>query len=264
MALTPLPLGQVRPTGWLRDQLAIQRDGLSGHLDEFWPDVAHSSWIGGDVVGWERGPYWLDGIVPLAFLLDDAALIAKARRWVDYILDHQHADGWLGPLTRDPNPRSQASEYDVWPRYLVLKALTQWQEATGDTRVIPALTRFLRRVVPLLAAEPLTEWARARWADLVMSIYWLYDRTGEAWLLDLADTVHAQGYDWRRYAEQFPVPHDDYRRSVAAVPAGGRRCVVERRFPGNPRRQCRDGHQGSRRLGAAIGRCRRPQCDLRH
>lgn len=203
-ALTPLPLGQVRPMGWLRDQLRIQRDGLSGHLDEFWPDVARSRWIGGDAEGWERGPYWLDGIVPLAFLLDDAALIAKARRWVDSILDHQHADGWLGPLTRDPNPRSQASRYDIWPRYLVLKALTQWQEATGDGRVIPALTRFLRRVVPLLVAEPLTEWARARWADLVLTIFWLYDRTGDAWLLDLADTVHAQGYDWRRYAEQLP------------------------------------------------------------
>jgi len=37
--------------------LQIQRDGLSGHLDEFWPDVAASGWIGGDAEGWERGPY---------------------------------------------------------------------------------------------------------------------------------------------------------------------------------------------------------------
>src|SRR5690242_8586161 len=73
-ALAPLPLGQIRPAGWLRQQLRIQADGLSGHLDEFWPDIANSRWIGGDAEGWERGPYWLDGIVPLAYLLDDERL----------------------------------------------------------------------------------------------------------------------------------------------------------------------------------------------
>ena len=62
--LVPLPLGAIRPLGWLRDQLRVQADGLSGHLDEFWPSVADSRWIGGGSEGWERGPYWLDGIVP--------------------------------------------------------------------------------------------------------------------------------------------------------------------------------------------------------
>jgi len=62
--LAPLPLGAIHPLGWLRDQLRVQADGLSGHLDEFWPSVADSRWIGGGSEGWERGPYWLDGIVP--------------------------------------------------------------------------------------------------------------------------------------------------------------------------------------------------------
>src|ERR1700756_2146389 len=38
-----LPLGEVRPTGWLRRQLRIQADGMGGHLDEFWPDVGSNS-----------------------------------------------------------------------------------------------------------------------------------------------------------------------------------------------------------------------------
>jgi uncharacterized protein len=54
-AFVPLPLGAVRPSGWLTAQLRIQADGLSGHLDEFWPDIADSSWIGGDAASWERG-----------------------------------------------------------------------------------------------------------------------------------------------------------------------------------------------------------------
>ena len=93
----PLPLGSIRPQGWLTRQLRIQADGLSGHLDEFWPDIKESRWFGGETEGWERAPYWLDGVIPLAFLLDDPALKAKVTRYVDYILEHQQEDGWLGP-----------------------------------------------------------------------------------------------------------------------------------------------------------------------
>src|SRR3712207_5205680 len=97
-AFEPLPLGKVRPAGWLLRQLRVQADGLSGHLDEFWPDVARSGWIGGDAEGWERGPYWLDGVVPLAYLLDDERLKGKVRHWIDEILARQAPDGWIGPL----------------------------------------------------------------------------------------------------------------------------------------------------------------------
>src|SRR5271157_1406317 len=75
----PLALGQIKPSGWLRDQLRTQAAGLSGHLDEFWPDIKNSAWIGGNAEGWERVPYWLNGIVPLAYLLDDQALQARIK-----------------------------------------------------------------------------------------------------------------------------------------------------------------------------------------
>src|SRR2546423_11679139 len=89
----PLPLGAIKPAGWLKRQLEIQANGLGGHLDEFWPDVAQSSWIGGKAEGWERGPYWLDGFIPPAVTLDDEKLKARAKHWVDTILQSQHADG---------------------------------------------------------------------------------------------------------------------------------------------------------------------------
>lgn len=65
---------QIKPEGWLLRQLEIQAEGLSGHLDLVWPDVRESKWIGGDKEGWERVPYWLDGFIPLAYLLDDEDL----------------------------------------------------------------------------------------------------------------------------------------------------------------------------------------------
>jgi hypothetical protein len=201
-AYRPLPLGSVRPRGWLRDQLRIQADGLSGHLDEFWPDVADSRWIGGRAEGWERGPYWLDGVVPLAVLLDDARLIGKVRHWIDYILSHQEEDGWLGPRENSPG-NSGEERMDPWPHFVLMKALTQWQEATGDTRIIPALQRAARRIDALLDEKPLASWAKMRWPDFALSLLWLHERTGETWLLDLARKARDHGYDWRAHFTEF-------------------------------------------------------------
>ena len=97
-AFVALPLGEVLPTGWLQRQLRLQADGMGGHLDEFWPDVGpDSGWLGGTGESWERGPYFLDGLLPLAWLLNDPVLKAKAMRWVNWTLDHQQADGRIGP-----------------------------------------------------------------------------------------------------------------------------------------------------------------------
>ena len=105
-AFNPLPLTAVRPQGWLLDQLRIQAGGLTGHVDEFWPDLGNNSgWLGGTGESWERGPYYLDGLVPLAYLTGDARLIAKVQRWMNWTLDHPQPDGWIGPT----NANDQAS-----------------------------------------------------------------------------------------------------------------------------------------------------------
>ena len=199
-AFEPLPLGQVRPAGWLRDQLRIQADGLTGHLHEFWPDVARSRWIGGDVEGWERGPYWLDGLIPLAHLLDDRRLKDVAGFWVDRILASQQTDGWLGPI----HDARFGYPYDPWPLFVVLKALTQHHEATADARVPPAMAHLFRKLDATLAERPLRSWGRYRWGDLLLSIHWLYERMSEPWLLALGARVQDQGYDWRAQFKTFP------------------------------------------------------------
>ncbi len=189
-AFRELPLGAVAPAGWLREQLRLQADGLTGHLDELWPDVGpNSAWLGGDGEDWERGPYYLDGLVPLAYLLGDDRLIAKARRWVEAALAGQRPDGQFGPASND----------DWWPRMVMLKALAQYHDATGDPRIIPFMDRYLRYQAAHLGERPLKEWAVARGADNVLVVYWLYEQTGDPSLLHLADLILAQTTDWGTY-----------------------------------------------------------------
>jgi hypothetical protein len=195
-----LPLGSVKPAGWLKQQLRIQADGLSGHLDEIWPDVgSNSAWLGGTGEGWERGPYYLDGLLPLAYLLDDPVLVAKARKYVDWTLDHQRADGFLGPEKNAGKDNS-----DWWPNMVMLKALTQFQEVTGDPRVVPVLEKYFAYQAKQLAANPLHEWAQYRWGDELVSIIWLYNRNGDPKLLDLAKQLAGQGFDWKGLYVDYP------------------------------------------------------------
>ncbi len=204
----PLPLGSIKPKGWLLDQLKLQAGGLSGHLDEFWPDVSQSGWIGGKGEGWERAPYWLDGVIPLAYELDDKGLEKKVTRWVDTILKNQQPDGWLGPnqgasnfgFNNPPNVLR-----DPWPQFIILKALSQYEEATGDPRVIPAMVRDVANINRQMDQRALFDWNYFRWGDFLVTLNWIYDKTGETWVLDLERKTAAQGYDWPKHFANFPV-----------------------------------------------------------
>jgi hypothetical protein len=194
-AFYPLPLGQIAPAGWLHAQLQIQADGLSGHLDETWPDVGpNSGWLGGTGESWERGPYYLDGLIPLAYLLQDSRLKAKAQRFIDWTLGSQGADGMFGPK----------SNQDWWPRMVMLKALTQYAEATADARVVPFMHRYFLFQLEQLPISPLRDWGRFRWQDNVMTVLWTYNRVGDPKLLELAKLLHSQGHDWVAEFESFP------------------------------------------------------------
>lgn len=190
--MSPLPLGSIRPAGWLRSQLEIQASGLGGHLDEVWPDVGpESGWLGGKGESWERGPYFLDGLVPLAWQLDDARLKRKAQPWIEWTLNSQTPDGMFGPVN-GPNGNT-----DWWPRMVMVKVLAQVAEATGDPRVVPFLSRYFAFQLRTLPTRPLRDWGKFRWQDNALVVLWLYNRTGDPKLLDLARLLHTQGFDWQ-------------------------------------------------------------------
>lgn len=195
----PLHLGSVKPEGWLKNQLRIQAAGLSGNLDEFWPDIKESRWFGGAAEGWERAPYWLDGIIPLAFLLDDEKLKEKVTRYMDYIIANQREDGWLGPKPEEP------ARYDIWALFLALKMLVQYHDATGDKRVFGSVEKCLQKIDSRINKAPLFNWAMFRWFEVLIAIYWLYEKTGGQWLIDLAVKIYSQGFNWAGFFERWPL-----------------------------------------------------------
>jgi len=189
-----LPLTSVKPRGWLKRQLQIQANGLTGHLPEFWDSLGpNSGWLGGTGESWERGPYYLDGLVPLAYLLEDEKLLAEAKKWLEWTLSSQDEFGRFGPKSIE----------DWWPFGIMLKVLTQYYEASGDARVIPLMERFFVYMKRELPYRHFRSWDKVRWADTVLSIIWLYNRNGDPALLDLAAEVLHQGYDWTYHFADF-------------------------------------------------------------
>lgn len=210
LAFRPLPIAEIRPQGWLARQLRIQASGLSGHLDEFWPDIKDSQWFGGSAEGWERAPYWLDGVIPLAWLLDDETLKARITRYINYIVEHQRADGWYGPYPTD----AVAKRYDMWAILLVNKVLAQYHAVSGDERVLNAVVKSLRAMFDGLDKTPLYDWGKFRWYEGLVSAFYAYEHTQQPWLLDLARKLRAQGTDYQALFETDDVKTPTPRRGL--------------------------------------------------
>lgn len=198
-----LPLGAIRPQGWLKEILIKQKNGATGNLDKLYPLVMNNrnGWLGGDGDQWERGPYWIDGLLPLAYILNDKDLIAKTKPWIEWTLKSQRPDGLFGP-TKDYRAEAgiqRNNSLDWWPKIVMLKVLKQYYSATGDKRVINLMTNYFKYQLKALPSKPLdqwTFWAKYRGGDNLMVVYWLYNITGDKFLLDLANVLHKQTFDY--------------------------------------------------------------------
>ena len=210
--LIRLPLGAVTARGWLQHQLERMRDGQVGHLPELSGFLKPTSgWLGGTERGWEEAPYWFRGFTALAHLTGDARLLATAKTWIEAVLASQDADGYYGaPYNKAVRSKDGARVIaDVWPHMVMNDALIAHHEATGDARVVPLLTRFFAfcRDLPDEQFLPQGSWDHyetyrehfgdwkpriqlKRAGDLVPQVLWLYNRTGDRWLIDLAVRVY--------------------------------------------------------------------------
>ncbi|MDR1141234.1 MAG: glycoside hydrolase family 127 protein [Planctomycetaceae bacterium] len=190
-----LPVGSVRAQGWIGRYLELQRDGLTGQLGTIskWLDKNDNAWLSkGGKFGWEEVPYWLKGYGNLAYLLNDSAMIAEVEVWINAILKSQRPDGFFGP--GDPDTEKGI---DLWPNMLVLFIMQSYYEHTQDTKILDFMTKYFKWVQTYPDTKFLkTYWENSRGGDLLFSCFWLYNHTGERFLLDVAEKVHRNTANW--------------------------------------------------------------------
>lgn len=191
---------ELKPEGWLLRQLQIQANSLSGNLDKVWPDIKDSKWIGGDNEGWERVPYWLDGAVPLAYLLEDADLIERVNKFINAIIEKQCDDGWICPCEVE-----QRRDYDVWAGFLICKVLVVYHDCTNDERIEDVLYSALKNLKAHISVQTLFRWSATRWYECLIPLLWLYERRPEQWMIDMANLLKLLGTDFHKMFEEIEI-----------------------------------------------------------
>jgi len=195
--LIKLPVGTIAPEGWLMTVMDRQRKGLNGNLEKIsiWLQKDDNAWLAKDGKGkwgWEEVPYWLKGFGDLGYILKDTAMFRETKLWVNGALNSQRSDGNFGPV-RFFKDGSQ----DFWANMIMLYCLQSYYEYSKDPRVIDMMTRYFRYQLSVPDDKMLTHyWQKMRGGDNLTSIIWLYNRTGEKWLLELAEKIHSNTADW--------------------------------------------------------------------
>ncbi|KAG8707752.1 hypothetical protein FRC08_000312 [Ceratobasidium sp. 394] len=217
---TNLNLGEIKPTGWLKNQLTIQAEGLAGNLNLFYPLVTESSWTGGTKNYSnlnEAGSYWYNGIVPLAYTIDNPRLKKAVEDFLNHVLDTQWEDGWIGNETNDQwQPRF------LWGRYPFLFGAIMHVEANPSfrDRFVAAFHKFVPLSNTMLRnGQGYNDWTDGtRWQDYAMALQWLYDyhpNGQEALLIDTMQRIKNVSTDWRDVMSEAKFP-------TTAVPAYAR------------------------------------------
>jgi hypothetical protein len=219
----PLPIGSVQPKGWLLAVMQRQRDGLCGHLDEIsvWLQKDGNAWLSKDgkgEYGWEEVPYWLRGYIQLAYIFNDPKMIAESGIWIEGVLNSQRPDGDFGPDIKLGDDQSR----DFWANMVMLYCLETYYEHSHDARVIDLMTRYFKFQLSVPDEKFLTHyWQKMRGGDNLYSVYWLYNRTDDSFLLQLAEKIHRCTADWEmkgtlpnwhnvNIAESFREPAEHY------------------------------------------------------
>ncbi|MXV50999.1 hypothetical protein GS399_08445 [Pedobacter sp. HMF7647] len=194
-----LPVTSVKPDGWLKKMLELQRDGLTGNLGEIsiWLSKEDNAWLnkeGKGKYGWEELPYWLKGYADIGYVLGDQKIINEAKFWIDAVLTNQRDNGDFGPAVE-----KGAGKRDLWTNMPMLWCLQSYYEYSKDSRVLSFMSKYFKYELSIPDSLFLEDyWENSRGGDNMLSVYWLYNHTGEKFLLDLATKIDKNTANWRQ------------------------------------------------------------------
>jgi len=197
-----LPVGAVRPEGWLKRTLQAWADGITGHVHEYRSETFWNTWDNRRYrnkhrekvhrAAWwpfEQQAYWADGLVQTAYILDDERLKKIADKFTDGLLAGQNPDGYMG-MTPD---KPYSDKADIYVQSELTRSLMSYYSATGNQRIIPAMQRAFRHIHEY--ARPSAEaqgWGRPAWSSssrIIAAVLWVYSETGDRHMMDLANLI---------------------------------------------------------------------------
>ncbi|MFA6716258.1 MAG: beta-L-arabinofuranosidase domain-containing protein, partial [Victivallaceae bacterium] len=198
--LAKLPVGAVRARGWLRKQLELMTEGVTGRLDEISKFLKDDNgWLGGEFGAWEEQPYWLRGFHDLAILTGNDRCRRIADKWLEAVIRSQESDGYFG--TKSKSGENEKAVYDIWPHMVMLDTIANRYEYTSDERYLNLMERFFafcmklsdHELIPPVHIDSGALYVQHyRAGEILPHLFWLYNHTGEKWLLDLAHRFYAR------------------------------------------------------------------------
>ena len=194
--LNKLPLGAIRPQGWLLDEM-LNMSNLQKRIGALSGLVKNGEWCGGETL-----PRYVRGLILLAYALDDKMLKEKVTSFVAPIFSSANEGGDFGPK----NTLSQT------PKIEAVKTLLTYYEATGNERVLPFLKKFFKNQFNTHSVSAVWYDSRARLLDEVQALDAVYKATDLEWLRDLGEILRDESNDWFRLASRFPYkkPYNKY------------------------------------------------------
>lgn len=207
--------GRLTPEGWLLECLRRDARGITGNLDKIFPDaggdifgrdkVEHlesgywSSWWPGEVRG-----NWMEGLVRLAFLLRDKALLEKARKIVSGILENQSDDGYMGIYKEGSRYIVTKRFGELWTQSRIMRTLLVYYENTGEKDVLNALTRMADNVIANVTGSvfevPDEDGSKGHSLMIIDGLSELYQLTGKTEYRDFCVRLYA---DYCAHPSQF-------------------------------------------------------------
>ncbi len=215
LKLTSLPLGAVEADGWLKNQLSLMLDGITGRLPEYgkYFKPENNGWLNSDIQeGWEEVPYWLRGFSTLAILTQDERCLEILKQYIEAVIASQDSDGYFGiKALKAIKGKNGQIICDIWPHILIISALEDYYEYKQDERIMVLLEKFYlfcsnlpdETFIPpsergnlgwggekFGSMRPFLQYIRA--GDLIPRLIWFYNHTQKSWVIDLIHRVFSK------------------------------------------------------------------------
>jgi uncharacterized protein len=168
-----IPFGNIKPSGWIKEQMQKDMAGFVGNLDKLVPDLIndpiystgrlHKNSVTkdlgnlkeGDVEGNEQYKWWnsetqsnwWDGYIRNAILIEDKEALLKVEHYIQNVLKSQDDDGYIGIYDKELRYNFNSENGELWAKATMYRGLLAYYEYSKDKKVWEAIVKAVDNVM---------------------------------------------------------------------------------------------------------------------